>query len=73
VATLRKGDKVAWNTPQGRTTGIVQEKLTSPKRVANDGQRGTRVVASPDDPRYQVKSDASGKLAAHRPDALEPR
>ena len=34
-----KGDHVAWNTPQGRTTGVVREKLTEPRRVGNDGQR----------------------------------
>jgi DUF2945 family protein len=73
VTALRKGDHVAWNTPQGRTTGVVREKLTSPRRVGNGGQRGTRVNASQDDPRYLVESDATGKVAAHRPDALEKR
>jgi hypothetical protein len=71
--SFKKGDHVAWNTPQGRTTGVVKEKLTSPRRVGNEGQRGTRVHASQDDPRYLVQSDATGKVAAHRPDALEQR
>ena len=66
-----KGDRVAWNTPQGRTTGTVKEKLTRPRRVGNSGQKGTRVNASPDDPRFLVESDKTGKVAAHRPESLE--
>jgi hypothetical protein len=67
------GDRVAWNTPQGRTTGTVEEKLTSPKRIGNRGQKGTKVNASEGDPRYVVESAGSGKLAAHKPEALEKR
>jgi hypothetical protein len=26
--TLKKGDRVSWNTPQGKTTGKVDKKLT---------------------------------------------
>jgi hypothetical protein len=32
-----------------------------------------RVAASPDDPRYVVKSEMSGNEAAHKPDALRRR
>jgi Hypervirulence associated proteins TUDOR domain len=33
---LRKGDRVAWNTPQGKTTGTVEQELTeSGKRAAH--------------------------------------
>jgi hypothetical protein len=70
---MRKGDRVAWNTPQGETTGKVVDKLTRPARVGNRGQKGTQVKASEDDPRYVVESDRSGKLAAHRPDSLRKR
>jgi hypothetical protein len=31
----------------------------------------TKVSASEDDPRFVVKSDKSGKRAAHRPEALD--
>jgi hypothetical protein len=68
---FRKGDKVAWNTPQGRTTGRVVERVTGERTVANDGQRGQKVKGSEDDPRYVVESDSTGKRAAHRADALE--
>ena len=63
---MKKGDKVAWETPQGETHGTVEEKLTSP----TDIQRH-HVAASPDNPEYRVRSDKSGKEAAHRPDELK--
>ena len=58
---LKKGDKVELGTPQGKTTGTVKEKVTGEKRVANKGQKGTRVKGSKDDPRYVVESEKSGK------------
>lgn len=68
---LEKGDKVAWSTPQGKTTGKVVEKVTGRKRVANRGQKGTEVKGSKDDPRYVVESESSGKRAAHKAGSLE--
>jgi hypothetical protein len=61
----KKGDKVAWDTPQGETHGVVEKKLTSETHI-----KGHKVAASPDNPEYLVKSDKSGKEAAHKPDAL---
>ncbi len=40
---LRKGDRVAWNTSQGRTTGTVEKKLTRPTKI-----RRHKVEASPE-------------------------
>lgn len=62
---FKRGDKVTWNTPQGETHGVVERKLTSETQI-----KGHKVAASPDNPEYLVKSDRSGKEAAHRPDAL---
>jgi Hypervirulence associated proteins TUDOR domain len=70
---FRKGDRVAWDTPQGKTTGRVVERLTGDKRVGNPGQKGTKVSASEEDPRYLVESDKTGKRAAHKAEALERR
>jgi hypothetical protein len=70
---LKRGDKVSWETPQGRTKGKVVKKLTSDARVGNKGQKGTKVSASKDDPRYVVESEKSGKRAAHRPGSLRKR
>lgn len=63
---LQQGDHVRWNTPQGKTTGVVQKRLTSETHIG-----GQKVAASADDPRDVVKSDQSGKEAAHKPDSLE--
>ena len=63
---LKQGDKVEWNTPQGKTRGTVKKKLTSRTEVG-----GQTVAASEEDPRYLVESEKSGKEATHKPDALQ--
>jgi hypothetical protein len=62
---FEQGDTVEWNTPQGKTRGIVKKKLTSEMQVG-----GQKVSASEDDPRFLVESEKSGKEAAHKPDSL---
>ncbi len=63
---LKPGDRVAWNTPQGKTRGVVKKKLTSPTDIG-----GHHVAASEDNPEYLVESEQTGKQAAHKPAALE--
>ena len=53
---LKKGDKVEWNTPQGKTSGTVKEKLTSETKIKDH-----KVAASKENPEYLVESDKSGK------------
>ena len=62
---LKKGDKVSWNTSQGKTSGTVEKKLTSDTDI-----KSHHVSASKDDPQYKVKSDKTGAKAAHKPSAL---
>jgi hypothetical protein len=62
---FNQGDKVEWNTLQGKTRGTVKKKLISETEVG-----GQKINASEDDPRYLVESEKSGKEAAHKPDAL---
>ena len=62
---LKPGDRVAWNTPQGETTGTVRRKLTTPTEI-----KAHHVAASEDDPEYLVESDKTGAMAAHRPEWL---
>ena len=62
---FKQGDKVEWNTPQGKTRGTVKKMLTERTEVG-----GQTVAASEEDPRYLLQSEKSGKEAAHRPDAL---
>ena len=64
--SFKKGDKVSWNTSQGKTHGKVKRKLTSDTQV-----EGQKISASKEDPRYLVVSDKTGKEAAHKADALE--
>jgi hypothetical protein len=71
MSDLKKGDRVEWSTPQGKTTGKVKEKVTGEKSVANKGQKGQTVKGSKEDPRYVVESDKSGKRAAHKGEALK--
>lgn len=63
---LKKGDKVEWETSQGKTSGTVKKKLTKPTDI-----KGHHVAASKDNPEYLVESDKSGKEAAHKPNALK--
>lgn len=66
--TFTRGERVAWNTSQGETTGKVVERLTDEADV-----KGHHVAASDDDPQYLVESDRSGARAAHKPEALRRR
>ena len=63
--TLAPGDRVEWDTPQGKTAGRVEKKLTSATRI-----KGHKVAASKSNPEYLVKSEKSGKRAAHKPGEL---
>ncbi|MEH1968096.1 MULTISPECIES: DUF2945 domain-containing protein [unclassified Nostoc] len=63
---FKKGDRVEWNTSQGKTTGKVVQKLTSPTDIKEH-----HIAASEDNPEYLVESDKTGKQAAHKPDALK--
>jgi Hypervirulence associated proteins TUDOR domain len=62
---LSAGDRVSWNTPQGRTRGIIVKRLTS-----NTTIKGFKLTASRDEPQFLVRSEKSGQEAAHRPTAL---
>lgn len=64
--TFRQGDRVQWQSSQGTVLGIVKKKLTRPMEI-----EGHHVAASADNPEYLVESDKTGKLAAHKPEALK--
>jgi DUF2945 family protein len=56
---LKTGDKVAWRSSGGGSVGRVERKLTSPGKI-----KGHEVAE------FLVRSDKSGKVAAHKPSAL---
>jgi hypothetical protein len=66
--SLKAGDKVAWSTSQGETQGKVVKTLTKPTKIKTH-----KVAASKGNPEVLVKSDKSGDLAAHKPEALKKR
>ncbi|MDQ6698211.1 MAG: DUF2945 domain-containing protein [Actinomycetota bacterium] len=65
AASLRVGDRVSWSTEQGRTRGRIVDRKTKDFQFA-----GQRFRASPDDPKFLVESEKSGKRAAHAAGAL---
>jgi hypothetical protein len=64
--SLKAGDKVSWETSQGKTTGKVVKTATKTTKI-----EGFTAKASKDDPKVIVKSEKSGKRAAHKPESLE--
>ena len=65
MADFSKGDRVSWNTPQGRTEGKVVDRRTKDFQLA-----GQHFTASDDEPMFVVESEKSGKQAAHKGSAL---
>ncbi|NYF12287.1 hypothetical protein HDC34_000581 [Pseudoclavibacter sp. JAI123] len=65
TADFSNGDRVSWNTSQGRTQGKIIEKKTTDFQF--DGQKFT---ASTDEPAYLIESEKTGAKAAHKGSAL---
>lgn len=65
---LSVGDRVEWDTPQGKTVGKIQKKLTKPMKI-----KSHQVAASPENPEFLVKTEKSKKLAAHKLEELRKR
>lgn len=66
--SLKVGAKVSWRTSQGETTGKIVRKAEKPLKI-----KGFEVKASADSPAYVVRSDKSGKKAAHKAGALRAK
>ncbi|WP_438354042.1 DUF2945 domain-containing protein [Microbacterium sp. CJ88] len=64
-AELTVGDRVSWDTSQGRTRGEVVRIRTSDFEFA-----GQRFTASEEDPAYLVRSEKTDAEAAHKRGAL---
>jgi hypothetical protein len=63
---LKQGDKVEWQTSQGKTTGTIKKKLTSPMKIKRH-----EVAASKSNPEYLIKSGKTGAESAHKPGTLK--
>ncbi len=68
MANLRTGDRVEWNTSQGKTTGHIERVVTGSVKIG-----GTELKGSKDDPVYIVESEKTSARAGHKADALTKR
>jgi hypothetical protein len=62
---MKIGDRVSWDSPQGRTHGKIVDHKT--KDFQLDGRQWR---ASEDEPKFVVESEKTGAKAAHEPSAL---
>jgi hypothetical protein len=60
-ARFKVGDHVTWNSEAGRVSGVIIGIHT-----ADFDYKGHTHRASADDPQYEIKSDKSDHVAAHR-------
>ncbi|RQR51114.1 DUF2945 domain-containing protein [Burkholderia sp. Bp9126] len=58
---FKTGDRVSWNSEAGHVTGTIIAIHTQ-----DFDYKGHRHHASPDDPQYEIKSDRTDHVAAHR-------
>lgn len=63
---LKRGDRVEWSYRGRAVQGTVRRKLTKRTEIG-----GRVAAASPDDPRYLVRTDKAGRDVAHRAEALK--
>jgi hypothetical protein len=62
---FKVGDHVSWNSEAGRVSGTIRKVHT-----ADFDYKGHTHRASPQDPQYEIKSDKTDHIAAHKGSAL---
>lgn len=62
---FKAGDHVSWNSEAGRVSGIIIKI-----HLADFNYKGYIHHASAEDPQYEIKSDKSDHIAAHKGKAL---
>lgn len=65
MANFKVGDHVSWNSEAGRLSGKIIKKHTK-----DFDYKGYTHHATADDPQYEIKSDKSDHIAAHKSSAL---
>ena len=63
---FKVGDHVGWNSEAGHVSGTIIAVHTK-----DFDYKGHRRHASEDDPQYEIKSDKTDHIAAHKGSALE--
>jgi hypothetical protein len=66
MAKFHQGDHVAWNSEAGHVSGRIIQVHTE-----DFDYKGYRHHASPDSPQYEIQSDRSDHIAAHKESALK--
>jgi hypothetical protein len=61
TARFKVGDHVRWNSEAGHVTGVIIRVHTR-----DFDYKGHTHRASPDDPQYEIRSDKTDHVAAHR-------
>ncbi|MBN3792012.1 DUF2945 domain-containing protein [Burkholderia sp. Ac-20353] len=61
MTQFKLGDRVRWNSEAGHVTGTIIAIHTQ-----DFDYKGYRHHASPDDPQYEIQSDKTDHVAAHR-------
>lgn len=64
-AKFKTGDKVSWNSEAGRVSGTIIKVHTK-----DFDYKGYTHHATEDEPQYEIKSDKSDHIAAHKGSAL---
>jgi hypothetical protein len=62
---FKTGDKVSWSSEAGRVSGTIIKVHTK-----DFSYKGYTHHATEDDPQYEIKSDKSDHIAAHKGSAL---
>lgn len=65
AAKFKVGDHVSWNSEAGRVSGPIVKVHTK-----NFDYKGYTHHATEDEPQYEIKSDKSDHVAAHKGSAL---
>lgn len=65
VERFKVGDHVSWNSEAGRVSGHITKVHT-----ADFDYKGHTRRASSDDPQYEIESDKTDHIAAHKGSAL---
>lgn len=65
ASKFKKGDKVSWNSEAGKVSGTIIKVHTQDFQY-----KGYTHRASKDDPQYEIKSNKTDHIAAHKGSAL---
>jgi len=66
ATSFKVGDHVSWNSEAGHVSGTIIKVHTS-----NFNYKGYTHLATKDDPQYEIKSDKTDHIAAHKGPALK--